>query len=803
MLFFTDIYSSETNWLANASDTCTIPFVKYLIYWYNYSINLKKKRGLDMRSKKRIISLLTAVLICFTLIQPSFAAEMNTNDKATALNKISILKGNGVDFNLSGKLIRSEAAAFIVRALGQEQNIYMNPSKYSTTKFPDVKVNTWYVPYIAYCVEQNIIGGYPNGNYGPDDYISEKSFLKLVLAALGYKVDVDYTWDNIYQVAYNVGIVTDAKYQTLSIDNTDYNREMVVSTLFNAMSKVSKVTGISLVQTLINNKIITKELAIATGIITDETITAIDSITVVSGTKLTIKLNDNVKNIVGSDITIYERDNTNVKLAVTIESQAVGLLTLKTSSQIADKNYVVKIAAIEDLNANKIANITKEFKGYKSIEVKSDFFKISKVQAVSKSVINVFFTQPVTANIAVPMFFEVLEGENSYVKGTFQTMSVKPLISYNNAITIFLKDKNLRDNAPYTLKINGEATSLFSIKLNEGRGDTANFTGTASENEEFYASSIMPIDRSTIMVHFNKDVDMSTAQQISNYTISSSNGAPNTVINAVVTGEGDSKGKMVMLRIIGEFDQDRIYELAIKDVQDNIKQNTVVADKFGFTGSGLQRSGLNIINVVPENKETLVVYFDKPLNNTTAINNGLYTITSDSYSVIPTGVYYDNTVNPYMVKLYLPSGSPLNASKSYKLSILSIMQDEVGNTSTSNSEYTFGGNGGDNMKPIMYEAMIIGSDTIRVRFTEEVSANAPNNVSSNYILEYKDGDTSKTKTPSSVSFVDANTMILKFNSLSYDTNYKLRFIQLMDYSGINIRTAADGLDNLDVQMGNN
>jgi hypothetical protein len=166
--------------------------------------------------------------------------EKSVTEKADTLNKFTVLRGDGKDYNLNGQLTRAEAAAFIIRIMGKEEEVLGNNNKYNKTVFPDVQKGQWFTSYIAYCVEQGIIGGFPNGKYAPNDPISEKAFLKLVLGVLGYKYNIDFDWSNVYATAYNTGLVLDYTYQGKSGDNTNYKRSEVVNVLYNVLRRINR-----------------------------------------------------------------------------------------------------------------------------------------------------------------------------------------------------------------------------------------------------------------------------------------------------------------------------------------------------------------------------------------------------------------------------------------------------------------------------------------------------------------------------------------------------------------------------------
>ena len=114
-----------------------------------------------MYRKRIVISLVLVVSLCIAYFLPAYAqGNLTTYEKADVLNKLSILAGMDGDYNLSGQLRRSEAAAFIVRIMGKEEYVKSNKEKYWSTKFPDVISTQWYAPYVGYCSKNNIISGF-------------------------------------------------------------------------------------------------------------------------------------------------------------------------------------------------------------------------------------------------------------------------------------------------------------------------------------------------------------------------------------------------------------------------------------------------------------------------------------------------------------------------------------------------------------------------------------------------------------------------------------------------------------------
>ncbi len=747
--------------------------------------------------------ILVAIFILSIVAMPAYA-EQDIDSKADALSMVSVLKGSGTGYNLEGQLKRSEASTFIVRLLGQENHVLNNSENYSITNFPDVKSTDWFTPYVSYCVEQGILVGYLDGNFKPNDPISEKSFLKMVLCALGYIYGEDFTWSNVYQTAYDAGIVTDSAYISKVTDNNQYIRENVIEVLYNALTKENKLTQHKQILSIIAEGVITKEIAVQAGFLSDNTVTEIVLITPIGKNKLSIKFNEYINPITSDNITIYESMDQMKELNTVVGSQVADEIILDTSNQVPDKNYTVEILNITDLEGNVTDRLFGSFDGYRSLELKSDFFRISKAEAVSKNIVDLYFTQPINLNSEIASNYSIYQDNSMIVNGSAQTMSVKLISSVSNAVRITLKDTAFVSGADYELKVAGSLSSAYGVKLNEMLGDSIRFKGLDTISEEFKLTNLAAINNRTLQVDFNMEINPTIAQQIFSYYITDSNGAPISISKAVVSSDGDTLGKSVFLTLSTILDKTKNYNIMINQMYDVTRQSSIVEKSYTFAGYYPDKTAFKIINVSPVDAGTLAVFFDRPLDKTSAAmasNFNVTGITHSGYVAYPIKTYYDAATNPYLIKIFLPADKLLDGSRTYKLRVMPSLLDYMGNGSTQILEEGFNGNGSSTAKPVMSEAVIISSDAIRVTFNKEIALDVPNLLNTNYILENEDGGALISRIPSTVTLYNATTMILKFDSLEFDKKYTLRFDSLKDYSGVNIRTKADGSNSIEVNLG--
>jgi hypothetical protein len=741
--------------------------------------------------KKKFV--IFTVIISLLLLPLLSNADSTVDSKATALNKLTLLQGDGVNFNLDGQLKRSEAVTFIVRIMGKEALVKANTDKYNKTTFTDVKSTDWFAAYVGYCQENKILNGFPDGGFHPNDSISEKAFLKLVLGALGYLDEQDFVWDTIYESSFNLGLVTDVKYKTQTEDNTKYVRSDVVNVLYGSLTNSIKGLKKTIIESLIEANVVDRTIAIQLGLVKEIASATIDSVTVANNVTLSVKLSKTVNKLADNNIVIYETDNKATVLKSSVTSQVYSDLLINTSIQIPDKKYTIEITSTVD-GADKPSVATSNFIGYKIAEVKSNYFKISKVVPVSKNVINVFFTQPVTNDMALPIYYEITKNNDSFVKGSINNMIVKVLPSQNNVVSLYLKNATIIDDAAYSLKISGDIISAYGVQLNDGLGESSIFAKNSQNNVVLKVDSLYILDSKTIRVQFNKEIDQVLAKQLNNYQISSNTGTPNVITKVTIPSDGF--GKALNLTVGIPLDKTLSYQLIMNSMNDIYGIDSLSDTTSPFVGKPLtDLKDLKVTLVTVIDKSTIQVYFDKRIDATTALNTGYYTlngITDPNYIAFPFKVYV-NPLDTTSVKIYLPVGKELVGTSIYRLKVASSMTDELGNASLADAIFNFTGSSNVSIKPLIIEAMVIGKDTVKIKSSKELSLTGANIALSNYSLELKEGkNTTTLKTPTSIIAYDESTLIVHFDNLDFTKNYSFKFNTLTDYAGLNVRSSADG-----------
>lgn len=758
-----------------------------------------------MKRLKKMSIMLLVICICLGQINTVYGKtdQEVLNERVDVLSELNILKGNGVSLDLEGELSRAQAATFIVRLLSKENYVQDNKLKYSVTDFKDVSKEEWYTSYIGYCVEQGIIDGYTDKTFRPNDKLGEKAFLKLVLTALGYKYNEDFYWTNVFEYAYGVGLVKDTSYAGGYVESAKYTRADVAQVIFTALQMIHKDDKVRMIQRFVDDHVITKDEAKAYGLIEDDLETDIVSVVSKSDTTIEIQFNESVKMFSVDGVLIYESDGSSTVLPIDsiTKNDAADKYTIVTSEkQKIDQTYTVLLDKIIDSKGNP-TSFSREFLGFRADEVESDFFKISKVEAISNNVIYVYYTHPINDNALQPGFYSIDKDGSEIVNGA--DMLISKLPTSNNGVSIYLKNYTFESEEYYKIKVDGKLSSSYVVQLNDGEGDAVKFKSVTEDNTPLTVDSCLPINSTTIQITFNKVINPTIAKQVYQYALTDTDNVAIRVNKAVVMSEGDYAGKMVRLTIDSIIKVNKEYKLMVNYMTDVTRQFSIIEKEFTFFGSYYSVDDIQIEAVLPIDETLVLLYLNKPVDQdaaTTVSNYQIHGISDSNYIAIPVAAYYDKQEDAQTIRIYLSQNNKLKAGSSYRFKVLQSLKDEMGNIQSTIKTKQFTHSSSTATDVTISEAKVVGDNTIKLSFNKEVARHIDNIDLSNYTLSYTDNGINYPKTPIGANYIDPTTIILKFDILDLDKKYKITFKKLIDY-GNNPTINQNGKHETDVEIG--
>lgn len=751
---------------------------------------------------KRVLAFLLVFSLLLTLTSyPAAANSLTAGQKAEHLNKMSIITDFNAVINLDKQITRAEAVVYAARLMGAEDYISANSQFLRKTNFSDVPEYMDYAPYVGFCTSQGIISGVGNGMFNPDGFASEKAFLVIMFGVLGYKSGVDFTWNNLYSTAFSVGLVKDISYITKTADNVNFTRADAFNIIFNALKCKIKGSDTTLVERLVEINAIDISDAIDAGLIDKSKVAVrIESITTISNNRIMVNFNTDIKELADNSVEIYETGNSSRVLTSNILSQTSDSIILETSSQKGDVDYTVVIRGIVSSDGNITDKVTGVFKGHGTNQIDSDFFRISSAEAISGNVITVLFTHPVNSNAEYPGYYTILQDDNVVVSGNFQNMTVKCL-STGNGIAIYLSNNILVPGTKYTVKVDGDLVSRYGTFLNGKMDESVDFYAVSDKYsdipdisvDELKVTKITPLDEDTIEVRFSKEIDSYFAKQSLNYMIYTPKNTTITIDKVALVEEGENKNTAVMLGLKNSLEGTGKYELYINFLPDSSKKSSISDKKFTFTGTYPKSIQLKILKVEAINSRIVSAIVDKPLVSSYAEMPEYYTILNKSGSKVcnPIEVIYSPLDGSRTkVVMLLPKNISLS-EKEYKLNISNALPFYISSISKDDATKPFSGNKNNYDMPTINEALIIGSNAIKLTFTGDIAAAYPNLSVDNYRLEFTEGSYAVRKIPTGVIYIDPTTVILLFDNLSMEKSYILKWDKVADVFGNSSNTSGN------------
>ncbi|MDO8685186.1 MAG: hypothetical protein Q7J78_00780, partial [Clostridiales bacterium] len=216
-----------------------------------------------MKKWKKLLALMMLVAMIMTLfVMPAQVGAFVSDSKIC--ENLKILKGDDSGVSpeyLAYNSTRLQAAIISLRLSGKE-NEALNFT--GSKNFTDAGKLTWQdgKNILAYLKANPQLGwvGLPNGSFGPNDKIDAKAMHKVMLEILGYKQDVDFTYDDVIDFAKSLGF-------SRVVNASPFTNTNISSILVETLKMKMKAVALTLVQNIINRSIISNADAVKTGLI--------------------------------------------------------------------------------------------------------------------------------------------------------------------------------------------------------------------------------------------------------------------------------------------------------------------------------------------------------------------------------------------------------------------------------------------------------------------------------------------------------------------------------------------------------
>ena len=190
-----------------------------------------------MKNLKRIIALVAVFAMVLTTVSfaatyTDIAADNDYYEAVETLSKLNIVTGyEDGEYKADQNVTRAEMTALIARVLG----IGETAKNQMATSFTDVPASHWASGFVAWASSSNVVKGYGDGTFGPENNVLYEEAVTMIMRALGYEVVAagkgGYPGGFI-AAAIQSGVTTDVKN---AVQGTFANRGTIAQLLANAI----------------------------------------------------------------------------------------------------------------------------------------------------------------------------------------------------------------------------------------------------------------------------------------------------------------------------------------------------------------------------------------------------------------------------------------------------------------------------------------------------------------------------------------------------------------------------------------
>ena len=158
-----------------------------------------------MRNLKKVLSLVLCVaMLLSVMVMGTGAASFTDQDEfsdnyaeaAEVLTGMGIIQGyDDGSFLPQRNITRAQVATMIYRAATGDVNDTQVGQYVDYDQFNDVSATDWHAGYVNYCANAELIKGFTPDTFGPYKQVTGYQVLAMILRAVGYDENDEYTGD--------------------------------------------------------------------------------------------------------------------------------------------------------------------------------------------------------------------------------------------------------------------------------------------------------------------------------------------------------------------------------------------------------------------------------------------------------------------------------------------------------------------------------------------------------------------------------------------------------------------------------
>jgi hypothetical protein len=344
-----------------------------------------------MKNLKKLLAVVVTVALMATFMVPAFAA---TSDQDIAKD-LGMLKGGDAGFDSAywaGEPDRVETTLMYLRLLGEGDaaEAYTKTDK----NFADAEDHVWGKKVLAYVYankERLGIIGVGDDKFDPNAKMDAKSYYKIMLQALGFEQDKDFAWSEVLDFAAKQGLTKIASKDAITKND-------IATATVEALKAEVKGGEKTLIEKLVADGVITKQAAIAAGLIEDALVAQAKA---VGAKKVEVSFNKAVDT--AKAVFAIKKGSITVNVSKVEWNEAKTVATITLISNITKGDYTITVGGLEFPEGKNVLAIAAEDEKVAEIEITSDvapFEKVGSTNVLINYVIRNQYGEDVTASKA-------------------------------------------------------------------------------------------------------------------------------------------------------------------------------------------------------------------------------------------------------------------------------------------------------------------------------------------------------------------------------------------------------------------
>ena len=673
-----------------------------------------------MKNLKKLLAVIVTVCVLATMTVPAFAAASD----AEICEALDILRGDGAgvtDTYLAKGTERYQAAILYLRLIGKEDEAIAFTGE---ENFDDADlIYAGGQRILAYLKANPDLGwtGVGGNKFEPTNPASAQMIYKVLLEALGYKQDEDFTWAETLDFAESVGLSAIADVAELT--NAD-----VATALVEGLKAKVKDSDATLAEKLVADGIIDEEAAAELGLVELAPATLeVVSVTAINAKQVSVVFNKdmNKDTLTATNFEIY--DNGSTKLAATPALQSDNktvILTIDGNNKLTNAS-TAKVVVKKDVKAADDTALSADYTN-DSVTVQDTVMPaIEKIETAGLKTLKIYFTEPVWDGVGD----DIATNQITIKSGIYTYVVTGIKANYaEKSLTVTVGTNLIEGNLEITVNAQGMADSgairdfagLVALKT------VTNYTFAPDNTVATVTLDSVNKATKTAKVKFSKMVygnGVKLYHSVSGSDAYGTAAVTKTIDNAATEWEfvftNDLPSGTLTFYLVNDPNNasNQLTDLYGVKVPNQTFTYTVVADTTPPTVSEVKVNTNTSFDIV----------FSEEVNATEAAKADNYEILKADGSKVSFSV---SRIDTKTVRL----SAALEDSATYTINV-KAMKDVAGNAME--SAYSVQKTIGDNTAPTVSDKYLVGSDTIYIVYSEAMNDSDIGN-KANYLVAKSD-----------------------------------------------------------------